>query len=221
MNKTAFFSLIITAQLGLSGITAWAAEWPDFLPPDGAKIVNVRDYGAKGDGKTDDTLAIRKAIWANIDRNRYAAPPFIYLPAGTYRLTGPIEGRAEDVNGWSSGWRAGFLLVGQARAKSVLKLDDACAGYGDAGKPRWVVATGSEADGPNQSGGGNRAFRHCIANLTIDVGNRNPGAIALDFIASNRGTVENVRLVSGTDAGHKGLAMDRNWPGPALIKNVV
>lgn len=209
-------ALLLTFSLMLAA----ADEWPDFVPPATSGVVNVKDYGATGDGTTDDTAAIRRAIWKNIDRSRYAAPPMIYLPAGTYRLSGPLEGRAEDVKGWSSGWRAGFLLVGQGRGKTVLKLSDACTGYTDPAKPQWVVATGSEADGANNSGGGNRAFRHCIANLTIDVGTGNPGAIALDFIASNRGTVENVRLVAAKDSGFKALAMDRNWPGPALVKHL-
>ncbi len=226
MIRTALFAIsviVLSCPLvirPLSAAESSVKEWPDFVPPAASGVINVKDYGAKGDGTTDDTAAIRSAIWKNLDRNRYAAPPMIYLPAGTYRLSGPLEGRVEDVNGWSSGWRAGFLLVGQGRSKTILKLDDACTGYGDAAKPQWVVATGSEADGANVSGGGNRAFRHCIVNLTIDVGAKNPGAIALDFITSNRGTVENVRLVAAAGSGSKALAMDRGWPGPGMVKHL-
>ncbi len=211
----------VPALLIALGTLAMAVDQPDFVPPADAGVVNVKNFGATGDGTTDDTEAIRRAISENIDRSRYAAPPFIYLPAGIYRISAPLEGRQyKDLKGWSSGWRAGFLLVGQARTKSVLRLADKAEGYGDATKPKWVVATGSEADGPNEGGGGNRAFRHAVMNLTIDVGAGNPGAVAVDFVANNRGTVENVLLTAPDGSGRTGLCLDRWWPGPALIKDV-
>lgn len=46
--------------------------------------INVKDYGAKGDGKTDDTKAVQRAI-------NSATGKTVYLPAGTYRITAPIQ----------------------------------------------------------------------------------------------------------------------------------
>ena len=46
-------------------------------------MTNVRDFGAVGDGRTDDTEAIRHAV----DQGG----GHLILPRGTYRLTGPIE----------------------------------------------------------------------------------------------------------------------------------
>lgn len=63
-------------------------------PPDG--IFNVRrDYGAAGDGTTDDTAAIQSAI----DCSGAAAPAngqgyyggSVFLPAGTYLITRPLS----------------------------------------------------------------------------------------------------------------------------------
>lgn len=63
-------------------------------PPDG--IFNVRrDYGAAGDGTTDDTAAIQSAI----DCSGAAGPAngqgyyggSVYLPAGTYLITRPLS----------------------------------------------------------------------------------------------------------------------------------
>jgi glucan 1,3-beta-glucosidase len=56
---------------------------------------NVKDYGAKGDGSTDDTAAINAAI---ADGNRCGqncdsstvSPALIFFPAGTYVVSAPI-----------------------------------------------------------------------------------------------------------------------------------
>ena len=47
--------------------------------------VNVRDFGATGDGVTDDTAAIQAAI-ASAN-----AETIIYFPEGTYKVTGTLE----------------------------------------------------------------------------------------------------------------------------------
>lgn len=48
--------------------------------------VNVKNYGAMGDGKTDDTEAIRTARIAAITENKA-----LYFPSGTYIVHGSIE----------------------------------------------------------------------------------------------------------------------------------
>ncbi len=197
--------------------------------PDDARVVNVRDFGAVGDGEADDTVALRDAV-AHVLGNspRYGAPRFLYLPDGTYRVTGPIESRVHarlaDGDQWN-GWRAGLNLIGESRGGTVIRLADAAGGYGDPEQPQAVLRTGSEAENTDQNrvGGGNRAFRHYVRNLTIDIGAGNPGAIALDYMVSNRGAVSHVTLRSSdpSGAGHTGLSMNRGWPGPCLIKNVL
>ncbi len=56
---------------------------------------NVKAYGAKGDGTTDDTEAINKAV-ADGDRcgegcdSSTTTPAIVYFPAGTYVVSKPI-----------------------------------------------------------------------------------------------------------------------------------
>ena len=202
-----------------------AVDW-HFVPPAASGVVNVKDYGAKGDGVTDDTAALAQAISANIDKSRYRSNSFIWFPNGTYLVSGPIESRIEapgraEGKVFSAGWRPMLVMIGETRGGAVIKLKDNAAGYTDPAKPLWIIATGSESDDrKNFRGGGNRAFRHGILNLTVDAGSGNPGAIGIDFIASNRGTVDGVTIRAGAGSGHTGIAMTRSWPGPAMIHDV-
>ncbi len=208
---------IILLALCCCGLAA--LDW-EFTPPPAAELINVKDYGAVGDGVADDTAALGKAIAANIDKSRYRANRFIFLPKGTYKVSGPVESRIAT-EGWSAGWRSMLLMVGESRSGTVIRLADNAEGYGDKVKPKWVLACGSEGDKKdNYGGGGNRAFRHAYLNLTVDVGAGNPGAIAIDFIASNRGCVEGVTVRAPEGSGHTGIAMTRHWPGPAIIEDV-
>ncbi|KAG9121204.1 hypothetical protein FRC07_002937 [Ceratobasidium sp. 392] len=65
--------------------------------PDNYEVFrNVMDYGAKGDGKADDTAAIQRAI---AEGERCGAgcpastvtPALVYFPSGTYLISRPIE----------------------------------------------------------------------------------------------------------------------------------
>ena len=57
-----------------------------FFDEDG--VVNVKDHGAEGDGETDDTEAFRKAV---------AAGDKIFVPKGTFKLTGTLNLRPNRV----------------------------------------------------------------------------------------------------------------------------
>jgi len=51
------------------------------------KILNVRDFGAKGDGVTDDTSAIQSAL----DRARELNGAEVYIPDGTYPIKATLR----------------------------------------------------------------------------------------------------------------------------------
>lgn len=205
------------------GLAADARPIPFYLPADAGVIDVKRDAGARGDGTTDDYSRIQKAIMMALDRpssnSTAAPPPFVYFPRGTYLVSETLQSRVSN-DGPGSGWRAGLILVGEEADRTVIRLADATPGFGDPRKPKALVRTGSEAEGDNLSGGGTRAFRHSIINLTLDVGRGNPGAIALDYLTSRRGAVEDVTLRAGDGSGWCGLSLENGWPGPALAKRL-
>ncbi|XXH05145.1 hypothetical protein Hte_011570 [Hypoxylon texense] len=57
---------------------------------------NVKDYGAKGDGVTDDTDALNKAVTDGLNRcidhcdSRTSTPALLYFPPGVYLVSKPI-----------------------------------------------------------------------------------------------------------------------------------
>jgi glucan 1,3-beta-glucosidase len=56
---------------------------------------NVKDYGAVGDGRTDDTAAIQRAISDGFRcgpgcQSSTQTPAVVYLPAGTYLISASI-----------------------------------------------------------------------------------------------------------------------------------
>ncbi len=70
--------------------------------PDVPVVLNVRDYGAVGDGTTDDTDAFRQAIDA-------AEKGAVLVPAGRYVITGTLKIQKSDV-----------VLRGEGPDKTVL-----------------------------------------------------------------------------------------------------
>lgn len=76
-----------------------------------AGIFNVRNYGAKGDGVTDDTAAIQAAlddattVAASGLSTRFQRKPTVHFPAGVYRITAgftPITVRGTRITGGGS-----------------------------------------------------------------------------------------------------------------------
>lgn len=177
------------------------------LPADSG-IINVKNYGAKGDGISDDTLAIRAAITSNT--RGYGQQKTIYFPNGTYLVTKPLEWRDNQGNWWPY-----LIFQGQSRTNTIIKLKDSSVGYSDINAPKAVIITASQ-NPSNPDGSGNQAFFNSIYNLSVDTGS-NPGAIGIDYMANNKGVIRDVTI---RGQGSVGLSLSRAWPGPCLIKNV-
>ena len=169
-------------------------------------IVNVAQapYFAKGDGVTDDTAAIQKAL---DDHPNQGA--IIYLPNGVYKITDTL--RWPKANGDEATVK-NTVLQGQSRDGTILQLPDHAPRFANPRKAQPVLYTGHA---PAQR------FGNEVRNLTVDTGAGNPGAIGLQFMANNQGGVYDVALISGDGQGPMGLDMAyTDEEGPLLIKNV-
>ena len=191
-----------------------------------AGIVDVRAFGAKPDDSLDDTAAIQRAIDSvPVAPGRiFWRTPIVYLPAGTYLLSGTLV-RKDAENSFTSG----LVLAGDGRGATVLRLADRAPGFTDPAAPKPVVMTSARLlDGDATGGGkdyankgeGNDAYANYVEDLTIDVGEGNAGAVALDYLANNIGAVRRVGLLGRPGSGVTGLSLARKWIGPALLSDV-
>lgn len=79
--------------------------------------VSVKDFGAKGDGKTDDKSAIQAAI----DAVNKAGGGIVRFPEGTYLVTAPNKGRNSQAQINAAN---GVTLEGEGMDKSIIKVAD-------------------------------------------------------------------------------------------------
>ncbi len=190
---------ILLATLALTA----GAQTTFTFPEKHTGIINLKtEYGAKGDGVTDDTAAIQAAL-----NDHPSADRVLYLPDGVYRVSDTLR--------WSRS-RAGneekrIILQGQSTRHTIIRLADNTPAFSDPAKPKAVVWTGEK---PAQR------FRNGIRTLTIHTGSGNPGAIGVQYIANNQGSMRNVLIVDGGD-GRIGLDLGyTSEQGPCLIKDV-
>ena len=174
--------------------------------PLGSEVVNVKKapYNAKGDGKTDDTEAIQKAL-----NDHPNGDYIIYLPHGIYKISNTLtwpEGKKPEESFKRT------ILQGQSIGGTIIKLEDNCQGFDNEDFPMPVIMTG---EGPKVK------QRNSIRDLTIRTGKGNAGAIGIRFNAGIQGTINNVKIYSGDSTGVYGIDMGFTENiGPLLLKNV-
>jgi hypothetical protein len=186
--------------------------------PDDARLIDVKSgYAASGDSVHDDTEALESAIRDNVGTHAT-----LYLPSGTYRIRRPLLWKNSDGQ-----WRSYLTIQGDGPGETVILLDRESPGFTDPSVPAAVITTASKTDDPacsnygrdNENGGGNCGFGNYLFDLAIRVGEGNPGAVGLDFIASNYGAVVNVKIESADGGGVYGLDLSRGV-GPCLFKDI-
>ncbi len=180
----------------------------DIFYPEGA-VVRVTDapFNAKGDGVTDDTVALQKAINEIAGSGRIA-----FFPAGTYLISDTLSVPNKKIDGTNA---YGFTnLQGQNESKVILRLKDNASGFDAPNAPKPMLTFGRH--------GSADWFGNSVRNMTFDVGEKNPGATGLQFFSNNFGGIRAVTIVSrGAGVGAVGLDLAYNdMNGPLLVKNL-
>jgi len=193
--------------------------------PRDSGVIDVRAYGARGDGLHDDTAALQAAIDAARSANEFFwSTRIVYLPAGRYLVRDTLRSRDSQER-----YQAQLALIGDGPGKTQIVLPAKTRGFDDPAVPKAVIFTSSgllsgspDAGGKRylQLGEGNDAYANYVEGLSIVIGSGNSGAVGIDFLANNFGAVRNVVIRAAPGSGATGIAMERRWPGPLLISDV-
>jgi pectate lyase-like protein len=186
-----------------AGVEAGAVLVPGPIAfPDGF-MTSVKSYGAVGDGVTDDTASIQKALSdgrLDAKKDYYYSPKALYFPPGVYLVRDTLQ------------WVGCCVTIqGSGTSSTIIRLAPHSNGFGDPSNPKPLILTSDVV--------GNEAFHQNIWDLSLEVGANNAGATALNYVSNNSGSVHDVLITSEDGKGHAGIDLTRKWAGPLLIRN--
>lgn len=189
------------------GVEVTLDETLDYRFPACAAVVDVTKppYSAKGDGKSDDTAAIQRALTDAMGQHK-----IVYFPNGIYVVSATLawsNKNSGNQNAWGFNW-----IQGQNSVKTVIRLADGT--FPDPKAPAAIMWCGGF--------GSADWFHNYIQDMTFDIGRGNPGAVGLQFYSNNTGAIRNIAIVSPDGDGVAGLDLaHRDMNGPLLARNVV
>lgn len=182
-------------------------NYPKWVP-----LLNVKDYGAVGDGKTDDTNAIQKAIQSKKGSRQ------LYFPQGVYLVSKPLVSLNSDSVG-----QAWLQFYGSGKEFTTIRLKNNAPDFQDKETPVALIqfraarepVNGVLMERPNV------AFFNSVYDLTIDIGAGNSGAVGIDWMVCNGGTLRHVNVISSDPQlkGAVGVRMHHN-DGTSYIRDL-
>ncbi|KAJ5679840.1 CAZyme family GH55 [Penicillium macrosclerotiorum] len=203
-NLHAVAAATADASYWLAGITHQGLAAFNSNPSSYTVFRNVKDYGAKGDGVTDDTAAINSAISAG---GRYSpssrqssttTPAIVYFPAGTYLISTPI------IDYYFT------QLIGNPNSIPVIKATSGFSGLG------LIDGDQYQSDG-NQGWGSTNVFFRQIRNLKLDLTSipASSAATGIHWPTGQATSIQNVQIAMSSASGtqHQGLFIENGSGG--------
>ncbi|KAI6356028.1 hypothetical protein MCOR25_007982 [Pyricularia grisea] len=165
---------------------------------------SVKEFGAKGDGKTDDTAAINRAIseggrcGPGSCNSTTTTPGLIYFPPGTYRITSPI------INYYFT------QIYGSPLCMPVIKPSANFTGA-------WVLDANQYQAGGILGWGSTNVFWRQVRNLVIDMTDLPVAAdvAGIHWPSSQATSLQNihVKMAKGTQTKHFGMFIEEGSGG--------
>lgn len=164
------------------------------------EVISVKDFGAVGDGLTDDTLAIQAAINA-------AAGRTVHIPAGTYKITNTLSYNVPKTFGAFS---PGIKLMGDGMIKTFLN-------HQAPNKPLIDIDSGSHG-GSYEASMGSLIAELAIVNTTATAGTvgirvLNGYQIKIDHVYIKDMRSHGIELANGLyiDDGWNMISITQTW----------
>jgi glucan 1,3-beta-glucosidase len=161
---------------------------------------NVKDFGAKGDGSTDDTAAINAALSSGGRcgegcESQTTTPAVVYFPTGTYKISAPLVLYYYT------------HIIGDAKNRPTLL---AAPGFGGMAM--------IDADPPSASGGwwvNQNNFFRSVRNIIFDTRQTPSGATTtgLHWQVSQATSLINLRFDMTEGSNHQGIWMENGSGG--------
>jgi len=213
-------NMIRTAALIL--ICSFGGQASAVSYPPGSNVINVVDYGASAAvDAVDDTAAFKAARNASAHVGR-----IMFVPCGDFIVSDQIEARIPFGSPPVEKGVANWIVHGEGPNGATVRLADNATGFGDSENPRGVFRTCSVLNGgvPSDlaSCGGVNAFRNSFHGFAIDLGSGNPGAIGIDYLTNNRGSIADVWIYSSdpNKSCTAGISTTRVSPGPLQFRDL-
>lgn len=189
---------------------ATARNYVDWL---GETIVSVKDFGALGDGTTDDTTACQAAS----DRVEARGGGWVYWPKGTYKITAPItvdtvgvcwkgSGRTSIIKNFGTTTAAVSINVGSAVDSKIIIKDLAITASTTSSGAALTVANGNRirvegvAVALHRTGISVSAVSEAVV-IGCTLESTDDNAAAVGIAIGTRGRADNCNLISGTTNG--------------------
>ncbi|KAI0013546.1 putative Exo-beta-1,3-glucanae [Xylariaceae sp. FL0662B] len=219
-HDTRDLDLSINASISISGSypaakSSECAFWLEDMQPQGIAAFNpnpdayqvfrnVKDFGAKGDGRTDDTAAINKAI----SSGKRCAPgtcasstttlALVYFPSGTYLVTNSI------VNYYYT------MIVGNPNCMPVIKASSNFTA-------RFVIDGNKYGDSGSLGWGATNVFWSQIRNFVVDTTNVAPSVLVsgIHWTVSQATSIQNIvfKLSQKPGTQHEGIFIQEGSGG--------
>jgi pectate lyase-like protein len=176
--------------------TAWLFPTAEAQTTPTVTWLNVKSYGAKGDGVTDDTNAIQATIDALGAGAEFGGGGVVYIPRGIYRIT-----RSLVVTSTDAAPHYNITIEGDGPGASTLRATSAL-----------VDAAILKFDGTQNA---NRKIKlETVRNLGFDV-SASTSARALEFVIGQYITIEHIRTLGPAGPNtSEGIRFD-GGPNPA------
>ncbi|KAJ5593902.1 CAZyme family GH55 [Penicillium hispanicum] len=187
------------ADIAHQGIAAFNTD-----PSNYTVFRNVKDYGAAGDGVTDDTAAINAAI---SDGGRYGpaggetsttTPAIVYFPAGTYVISTSI------IDYYFT------QLIGNPNSIPVIKATSGFTGLG-------LIDGDQYQNSGNQGWTSTNVFFRQIRNLKLDLTSipASSSATGIHWPTGQASSIQNVEIVMSSASGtqHQGIFIENGSGG--------